>query len=107
MTDRVVHNAELHRYEIYRDDELAGFTVYEPLNSQLAFVHTQIDGKFAGEGLGSTLVRNALDDVRERGIGVLPFCPFVHRFIERDPAYLDLVPAWARARFGLPAAESA
>ncbi len=33
----------------------------------------------------------ALDDIRERGLYVVPVCPFVERFIERHPEYDDLV----------------
>jgi len=104
MAPTVTKNEELHRYEIHVDGELGGFTRYESLQSQIAFIHTEIDKKFGGQGLGSILVRQALDDVRSQGIGVLPFCPFVHRFIEKHPEYLDLVPAWSRERFGYPAA---
>src|SRR3977135_3248507 len=105
MATTVTNKTERHRYEIDVDGELGGFSVYEALNSQLAFVHTEIDPKFGGQGLGSILVREALDDVRSRGIGVLPFCPFVHGFIDKHPEYLDLVPSWARARFGFPLVE--
>jgi predicted GNAT family acetyltransferase len=46
----------------------------------------------AGEsGLGSRLVRAALDDVRSQGGRVVPLCPFVRGWIERHPDYADLV----------------
>ena len=48
-------------------------------------------------------VKAALDATREEGLGVLPFCPFVHRYVSKDPEYLALVPEWARERLGLPA----
>jgi uncharacterized protein len=106
MATTVTNNTARHRYEIEVNGELAGFTDYKPLNSQLAFVHTEIDPKFGGQGLGSILVREALDDVRSHGSGVLPFCPFTHAFIGKHPEYLDLVPSWARERFGYPLDES-
>ena len=42
-----------------------------------------------------------MNGVRSRGLAVLPVCPFVKSFIERNPEYTDLVPADTRARFGL------
>ena len=42
-------------------------------------------------GLGSTLVRGALDDVRSRGGSVVPRCSFVRGWIDRHPDYADLV----------------
>jgi predicted GNAT family acetyltransferase len=42
-----------------------------------------------------------LDDAREHGQQVLPYCPFVRSYIERHQEYADLVPAAERERFGL------
>jgi hypothetical protein len=36
-------------------------------------------------------VRAALDDARERGLRVVPICPFVDDYVRRHPAYADLV----------------
>jgi len=90
-------NPEESRYEIRAGGELAGFTQYRLRpNDAIAFVHTEIDDRFEGQGLGSRLIGFALDDVRGRGLEVLPICPFVKAYIERHPEYADLVPT----RFG-------
>ena len=96
-------NAAEHRYEIWVDGELGGFTEYKPRDDVRAFVHTEVDERFAGRGLGSILVRSALTELQATETSVLPFCPFVRRFIRRHAEFLDLVPAAARGRFGLPA----
>ena len=92
---------ERNRYEIRVDGELAGFTAYEPHGDLIAFMHTEIDPRFEGRGLGSRLIRDALDDVRRQGLRVLPFCPFVRSFIEGHPDYVDLVPEDRRRVFQL------
>jgi predicted GNAT family acetyltransferase len=103
MADAEVReNAQKERFEIWIGEELAGFTVYEGHESPLPFVHTEIDPRFGGQGLGSTLIRQALDTVRAREFAVLPYCRFVKAFIQKHPDYLDLVPAAHRAAFGLP-----
>jgi uncharacterized protein len=90
------------RYEIYDDDELAGFSSYRLTHNQIAFTHTEISPAFARKNLARQLVADALQDARRRGLAVLPFCPYVRRFIARDAEqYLDLVPANQRERFGL------
>jgi uncharacterized protein len=94
-------NPARHRYEIAADGELAGFTVYELRPDVIALMHTEIGDEFGGRGLGSILVRCTLDDVRSRGLGVLPYCPFVRSWLERHEDYVDLVPAAQRAQFGL------
>jgi predicted GNAT family acetyltransferase len=49
-----------------------------------------VDDAFEGHGVGSTLVREALDAVRGEGLRVVPQCPFVKEFIGRHPEYADL-----------------
>jgi predicted GNAT family acetyltransferase len=56
----------------------------------LVFTHTEVDPDHEGEGVGSTLVRGALDDARRRGMPVVPRCPFVRAWIERHPDYADV-----------------
>jgi uncharacterized protein len=101
MQTKVIHNAEERQYEIWADDELAGFTQYHPYQGVLAFIHTEVEDRFEGQGLGSTLVRGALDEVRSRGESMLPFCPFVRGYIQKHREYVDVVPAHDRDFFDL------
>ncbi|MGY1682909.1 GNAT family N-acetyltransferase [Geodermatophilus sp. SYSU D01176] len=109
MTDtgpRVVDDPEAGRFEVLVDGEVAGFAEYRRTGSSVAFLHTVIDPQHEGRGLGSVLARDALDASRAAGAAVLPFCPFIRGYIQRHPAYLDLVPADRRAQFALaPAAD--
>ena len=84
---------ERSRFEIDVDGSVVGFAAYRPKPGLLVFTHTEIDDAVEGRGLGSTLVRSALDTVRARGLAIRPDCPFVRAFVARHPEYLDLVPA--------------
>jgi predicted GNAT family acetyltransferase len=101
MSTTVNDNPEAERFEISVDGKLAGFTTYRLARDRIAFIHTEVDDEFAGQGLAKVLVTHALDEVRGRGLGVLPFCPFVRGFIAKNPEYLDLVPDGDRERFDL------
>ena len=92
---------EAERYLIEVDGEPAGFAKYRDRGSAISFVHTEIDGRFEGQGLGGRLVSAALADVRSRGLAVQPFCPFVRGYIAQHHEYLDLVPEDQRAQFDL------
>ena len=64
-------------------------------------MHTEVDDAFEGRGVGSTLVSEALDDARRRGLEVLPFCPFVNSYVAKHREYVELVPESRRGAFGL------
>ena len=83
------------------DGESAGFIVYRLRPGLLALIHTEVEERFEGHGLGGRLARFALDRAREQRLAVLPFCPFVDDWLKRHREYVDLVPAEYRANFDL------
>jgi predicted GNAT family acetyltransferase len=89
------------RFEVVVDGNVAGFVTYGMEGDALALQHTEVDDAYEGQGLGSVLVKAALDTARERGVGVLPYCPFVNAYLRRHRELVDLVPEAERARFGL------
>lgn len=97
----VADDPDHERYEIRVDGELAGFAQYRLRPELIAFVHTEVEDRFEGRGLGSRLVSFALDDARRRNLAVLPFCPFVNGYIQRHREYAELVPAAHRTQFDL------
>jgi uncharacterized protein len=102
MELRVADDRENERYiAATGDGDIVGFTEYRLRPGLIAFVHTEVDDRMTGQGVGSKLIGAALDDVRAKGLAVLPFCPFVNGFVERHREYADLVPAEYRGPFGL------
>ena len=99
---RVADAPDRSRFEVSVDGELAGYSEYRRRPGVIAFVHTLIDPRFEGHGLGSQLVSTALSQARSEGLAVLPFCPFVRGYIAGHPDDLDLVPEDMRATFDLP-----
>ena len=97
----VTNDPDSERFEVTVGGELAGFAKYRGIGENRDFTHTEIDDRLEGRGLGSTLIRTALDETRAEGLGVIPHCPFVRRFIGRHPEYFDLVPQKRRHEFGL------
>jgi predicted GNAT family acetyltransferase len=102
MSVTVKDNVAKSRYEIFDDGELGGFEDYELSDGVISFIHAEIDATFAGRNLAPQLVVRMLDDARERGLGVLPFCSYVEKFVrEHRKECLDLVPVAERANFNL------
>ena len=96
MEPTVRDNPEANRYEILDGDRVLGHADYERRGDTIVFTHTEVDQDSGVSGLGGTLVRAALDDVRSKGLGVVPQCSFVRGWIERHPEYADLVGASGR-----------
>ncbi|WP_019009648.1 GNAT family N-acetyltransferase [Deinococcus aquatilis] len=97
-----VHNNEAERrYELKLAGRVVGVAEYRPAGKSLMFTHTEIEEGHEGQGLGSTLVRAALDDARARKVDVVPMCPFVAAFIREHHEYLELVQPQQRGMFGL------
>ncbi len=93
MTEPVVtHDPYQLRYEAHQGSQVVGRLDYEVLERVINFTHTVVLPEFEGQGVGSTLVRHALDDVRKHGrYRVNPICPFVAMWIKRHPPYVDLL----------------
>lgn len=90
MNDTVSNNLAQHRYELAVDGHIAA-TYYEIANGVITFVHTEVPPELGGKGIGSKLIKGALDQVRADGLKVIAQCPFVKAYIGKHPDYADLL----------------
>jgi predicted GNAT family acetyltransferase len=92
MTVTVTRNEPARRFEATIDGELAGFIDYRARQGEITLIHTETLAGFEGQGVGSTLARSALDDIRARGERALVLCPFLRSWLDRHPGeYADIV----------------
>jgi predicted GNAT family acetyltransferase len=87
----VADNPSASRFEITVDGKVAGFSEYQRSDGEIEFTHTVVDDAYEGQGLGSILVKAALDNVRGDGVQVVATCPFVKKYIKRHREYADLL----------------
>ncbi len=90
MINTVKNNSEKYRFELKFEGHLAA-AYYKRSGNVITFEHTEVPPELSGKGVGSTLVRGALDQVRAEGLKVVAQCPFVHAWIGKHPAYADLL----------------
>lgn len=90
MQTQVRNAEERSRYELLIDGEVVGVADYQIDGDTVIMPHTEIEASRRGQGLGETLVRAALDDIRTTGRRVVPRCWFVRDFIEANADYADL-----------------
>ena len=87
----VTDNPTRRRYEAIIDGEVAGYVYYQLREGKVALIHTEVELEREGEGVGSRLAAATLDDIRARGLQIIPVCPFIRSYLKRHPEYQDLV----------------
>jgi predicted GNAT family acetyltransferase len=83
-------NEALSRFELDHEGHIA-FSEYRRSPRVITFTHTVVPKELSGRGVGSTLIKAALDEVRRQGLKVVAECPFVAAFIAKHPDYADLL----------------
>lgn len=83
----ITHNLSTHRFETTLDGHTA-FLSYQILdNNTLNYNHTIVPSELGGRGIGTALVKFALDYAMDNGKAVIPSCSFVASYIAKHPAY--------------------
>lgn len=91
MSNQLVDNPAMHRFELpLGDDEIAA-AYYGLEGDRLAIIHTEVPFRLSGQGIGSRLARSVFEEARQRGIRLVIRCPFFSAFLARHPEYSELV----------------
>jgi predicted GNAT family acetyltransferase len=101
MSPVVRDNAEKHRFEIDLGDGTSAIAQYSLAPGKIIFTHTEVPPEHEGRGLGSLLIRTALASARERGLQVVPICPFFAAYIRKHAEEQDLLDPEYRKILGL------
>jgi predicted GNAT family acetyltransferase len=94
-------NPEKQRFEIDLGDGTFAIAEYRLFPGRIMFTHTEVPPEHGGQGLGTKLIRAGLAAARERGLKVIPICPFFRDYIENHPEEQDLLDKASRKRMGL------
>ncbi|MFF3038832.1 GNAT family N-acetyltransferase [Arthrobacter citreus] len=89
---KIQHNPARHRYEAIGDDgTVAGFAAYRDAPGSRAFTHTEVSDAYQGQGVASQLARYAVADVQDAGLRLVPYCPYIARWLKKHPEYAGIV----------------
>ena len=89
MSD-VIDNKGRQRFELEVEGHLA-VSFYKMDDNVITFIHTEVPPELGGKGVGSALVKGALDQVRADGLKVIAQCSFVNAYIGKHAEYADLL----------------
>ena len=95
----VVYDAEATRFVAVLDGASSdAFLDVDERDDHWALIHTEVPDALGGRGIGSALVRAALEHARAEGVRVNPRCSFVAGWLRRHPDHQDLVHPRFRSR---------
>ena len=86
----ISHNKQGKRFETTIDGH-TGYISYQERGDKLVYDHTIVPQELGGRGVGSALVKEALNHARENNKKVVPQCSFVASYIDKHPDYQDLL----------------
>jgi uncharacterized protein len=90
MSYDVSNNEKQSRYETTVDGKTA-FSAYHKDGDKITFTHTEVPPELEGRGIAGAIVKHALDEAREKKLGVVAACAYVASYVRRHPEYEDLL----------------
>ena len=101
MTDTGIRdNADAHRFELPVGGEVA-VVIYNRSGQNLMITETLVPERLEGQGIASRLAKHVIADARERGLLILPVCPFFSAYLQKHPEHADVVHPTYRDILGL------
>ena len=87
---RVIDNKEQNRFEANVDGHLA-IIEYSVKPGVLSLTHTEVPKDLGGKGVASELTENVLLQIEQRGLKVIPVCPFIEKYIDKHPEWKSIL----------------
>jgi predicted GNAT family acetyltransferase len=85
MTDfEVTKDEAAGRFQTVVDGYTAELT-YRVTGDRMVITHTGVPPAIEGRGIGSALLRAAVEDAIAGGLTIVPLCPFVGAWLDRHP----------------------
>jgi len=94
-------NPNRQRFEADLGEGDLAIAEYELFPDRIVFTHTEVPPQYGGKGIGSALIRFALHSARERGLKVIPICPFFAAYMRKHAEEQDLLTDSWRAKLDL------
>ena len=90
MDYNLIDNAEAKQYEYHIDGVIAKIE-YIKAKNKIYLTHTEVPKELEGKGVASSVVNGAVSEVEQKGLTLVPMCPFVAAYIKRHPEWKKLV----------------
>lgn len=79
-------------FEAFEGDTKAGEMTYTWAGEDKIIIdHTDVDPDFGGKGVGKAMVLAAVEFAREKGIRIMPLCPFAKSVFDKNEDLKDVL----------------
>lgn len=73
------------------NERLGEMTYVKAGDDKIIIDHTEVSEKLKGKGAGLQLVRAAVEMAREKGIKIIPLCPFAKSVFDKKAEFADVL----------------
>jgi predicted GNAT family acetyltransferase len=87
----LIDNKERHQYEFHVENRTPRIEYIKTSCGDVYLMRTEVPFGLTGKGIGTRLVEKALKNIRGEGLRLIPLCPFVSVFINKNPEWKQLV----------------
>jgi uncharacterized protein len=91
MSAKVTENTQQHRFELPIANGAVAAAYYRLENGRIVLIHTEVPSEYSGQGIASQLTHGTFELLRATGRKAVPRCPFMSRFLVKNPQYSDIV----------------
>lgn len=90
----IKHKSEGNRGNFFIEKDgiiIAEMTYVWAGETRIIIDHTEVDESLKGQGVGKKLVTEAVNFAREKGIKIMPLCPFAQAVFEKEKDFKDVL----------------
>lgn len=87
----LIDNKAKRRYEFHIGELTSKIEYLISDRGVIYLTHTEVPQELKGQGIGSQLVLKTLIDIENRGLKLMPLCPFVATYIHRHPQWNKII----------------
>lgn len=84
------NNKAKKRFELEVSGQIA-FVEYILAQNKIFLTHTEVPKSLSGQGIGSNIVLQVLQNIENMDLKIVPLCPFVAQYIKNHQEWKHLV----------------
>ena len=81
---KVINNESERRFEYKKNGNLAAIE-YKIMGDKIILLSTHVPQEMSGQGVGSNLVKQTFDLIKDMDLKVVPVCSFIQGWLRKNP----------------------